>query len=335
LATSYLRIYFAVIILILLMVGVVNLAIDPLWYGQGNRITGINPPWNERIAKTNLFLQHSPQTFDCLIFGTSRTTLLHTDAFKNHQCFNYSFSGAKVEEYVTYGQLIRQKGANPQIVYVEIEPDELNYKRKPQAVEAVDAPMSRYKAYFFSWNTFLLSLRTLQRDYPSVRLYDRNFQGIVAEDAPKYKPKFDSEADKPKQCDLSRLRFFSQLRQTFPEAQFVGFVAPVSIWYLFNKSYSSGLLNCQLSGIYQLNQIFDRVYDFAVPSALTMRTDNTYDGNHYYSSVFDRVADVLEGRNTEIGMLVTNHPLANYQQTYATELQTFLVRAGKKTFWRG
>lgn len=335
LAASYLKTYFAIIILTLLTIGMVNLAIDPLWYGQGNRLTGINPSWNERIAKTNLFLQHSPQTFDCLIFGTSRTTLLRTDAFKKHHCFNYSFSSAKAEEFVTYGQFIRQKGATPKIIYVEIEPDELNYKRKPQELGAVDDPLPWYKTYFFSWDTFWLSLRTLQQDYPSVRLYDRNFQGIVTEDAPKYKPKFASEAGKPKQCDLSRLRFFSQLRQTFPEAQFVGFVAPVSIWYLFNKSYSLGLLNCQLSGIHQLNQIFDQVYDFAIPSALTMQTDNTYDGNHYYSSVFDRMADVLEGRNSDIGILTQQYSLRDYQQTYATELKTFLFRAGKKSFWRG
>lgn len=331
----YLKTYFTIVVLILVTVGLCNSAIDPLWYGQGNRITGINPPWNERISRTNLFLQHPPDQFNCLLFGTSRTTLLHTTAFKQHRCFNYSLSGAKTEEFVTYGQYIRQKGAKPERIYVEIDPDELNAKREPRSLPAVTDPMPLYKAYFFSMDTLRLSLRTLEQDYPSVRLYDRNFQGILAEDTPKYQPKFESEADDPKQCDLSRLQLFQQLRQTFPEAKFVGFVSPVSVWYLFNKSYSPGLLNCQLEGIHRLTQIFDQVYDFAVPSALTRQTDNTYDGNHYYPSVFDRVVAVLEGRQSDIGILVNHYSLTDYQQRYAISLKDFLIRAGKRSFWRG
>lgn len=331
----YLRTYFAIIISILLVVGIINFVIDPLWYSQGNRITGINPSWNERIAKTNLFLQHSPQEFNCLVFGTSRTTLLRTSNFKNHRCFNYSFSGAKTEEYVNYGKFIRQKGAKPEIVYVEIDPDELNQKQELRSFAAVTDPMPMYKAYFFSWDALRLSLQTLEQNYPSVRLYDRNFEGILDRNPPKYKPTFESEADDPKQCDLSRLRFFQELQQTFPEAQFVGYVAPVSAWYVFNKSYSPGLLNCQLEGIYQLKQFFSQIYDFAVPAALTTRRDNTYDGNHYYPRVFDRVVAVLEGRNSDIGILVNLYSLADYQQLYAAKLKSFLFKEGKENFWRG
>lgn len=332
---AYLRTYFTIIALILVTIGLFNSAIDPLWYGQGNRITGINPPWNERISRLNLFLQQPPQTYDCILFGTSRTTLLHTSTFQQHHCFNYSLSGAKTEEFVAHGHYLRQRGAQPQVVYVEIDPDELNYKEKPRSLEAVSDPMPLYKAYFFSWDALRLSWRTLQQDYPSVRLYDRNFQGMLSEDAPRYRPKFESEADDPKQCDLSRIQLFQELQQTFPEAQFVGFVAPVSAWYLFNKSYSPGLLNCQLTGIYQLSQLFDRVYDFAVPSPLTLRTDNTYDGNHYYPEVFDRVVAVLEGRQTDLGIQVNQYNLSNYQQLYARQLEDFLVKAGKKSFWHG
>lgn len=339
---SYLKTYFKVLISILLIVGLINITIDPLWYGQGNSLTGINPPWNERIAKTNLLLQQDPQTWNCLIFGTSRATLLDAADFKADRCFNYAFSGAKAEELVTYATYVKQKGIQPRTVYVEIEPDELNKKRKPKGFPAVTDPIPLYKAYFFSFDSLWLSIKTLVHGYDFARLYDRTFQVNVSDDAPKYEPKLLKD-DEPKQCDLSRIRFYELLRTVFPDARFVGFVAPVSGWYIFNESYSSGLMKCQLAGIYQLSAIFDVVYDFAVPSALTTRTDNTYDGNHYYPEVFDRLALVLQQEfpasrskaNVTMGIVVSQYNLADYQQLYSARLRNFLVQIGEEEYWRG
>lgn len=331
---AYLKTYFKVLAFMILTVGLINFTIDPLWYSQGNRLTGINPPWNERIQKTNLLLQHSSQDYNCLIFGTSRTTLLDTSLLKNDRCFNYSFSGGKVEEFVNYANYAKQKGFNPTKVYVEIEPESLNQKRKPREYEPVTDPMPMYQAYFFSWNAFQLSIDTITKEYSFARLYNSNFQGRLAEDIPAYAPKIEQDNDR-RACDLSRIRFYQALKNTFPSASIIGFVAPVSAWFVFNEQYSPGLMNCQLAGIQQISQQFDAVYDFAVPSALTVRKDNTYDGNHYYPKVYEEIAAVLEGRQSEVGIRVDDYALADYQQLYGIRLRRFLARIGAGERWRG
>lgn len=327
-AVSYLKTYFKVLLIIFLIVGVINTLVDPLWYGAGNRLTGVNPPWNERITKTNLLLQHSSQDYDCVLFGTSRSTLLDTSLLTNHRCFNYSFSGGDPEEFVNYAEYIKQKGFNPQQIFVEIDPENLNERTKPKVYEEVTDPIPVYQAYILSLDVLRLSFRTLTNQHSFARLYDRHFRGTVSNEAPEYEPEF--EREERKTCDLSRVRPYEELKQVFPDANFVGFIAPVSVWYVFNTRYSAGLLDCQLAGIHQISQLFDTVYDFSVPSPTTTRTNNTYDGNHYYPEVYEKVAAVLNGQDSDFGIPVDQFDPAEYQSRYATRLQKFLDRVATR-----
>ncbi|HEY9301247.1 MAG TPA: hypothetical protein VIQ31_33770 [Phormidium sp.] len=63
-------------------IGTLNYLVDPLWYSSGNRLTGENFPFNERISKTNLFLRSNTQDYDCLIVGSSRVIALNSSEFK-------------------------------------------------------------------------------------------------------------------------------------------------------------------------------------------------------------------------------------------------------------
>ncbi|NJO77826.1 MAG: hypothetical protein HC827_04385 [Cyanobacteria bacterium RM1_2_2] len=321
---KYLKTYFAVVLTLLFAIGLLNILVDPLWYLKGNQITGINPPWNERIAKTNLFLNHK-QLYDCLLIGTSRSTLFDTDLLEQNRCFNYSFSGGKIEEYVTYLTYLRNQGILPEKIYVEIELSSFNRRAEPRIFDPVSDTLPAYRAYFFSGNVLQLSIRTLIQAYEFSRLYDQNFRGILSDSVPDFEPEFSSDAEQ-RECDPNRIEFLTKLRQIFPEATFVGFVAPLSGWYVFNDSYASGLLGCQLAGIHQLASVFDQVYDFTVPSAITTRTDNTYDGNHYYPRVYRQVAKRLEGDSSNFGIQVDPLSLSDYQTLYLNQLNRFLAR---------
>lgn len=331
---SYLKTYFRVLLVILLTIGCINFVVDPLWYGKGNQLTGKNPPWNERISKTNLFLQ-TKQEYNCLILGTSRTTILNSAWLKNHHCFNYSVSGGKLEEIVNYAKYAQEKGMDPVQIYQEIEPDSFNRRSKPRFFDEVTDPMPIFQAYLFSFNTFLLSVRTLVGWYSQARYYNRNFQVELSEDVPRYKPKFSVENEDNKGCDPERTQFFRTLKQTFPNAKFVGFVAPISPWRTYNTRYANGLLNCQLAETYTVAQIFDAIYDFAIPSEVTIDFKNTYDGNHYQSAVFQQIAEVLEERRSDFGLKVNDYSLADYQKLYATQIKAFLEKVGEAERWKG
>jgi hypothetical protein len=320
----YLKTYFIVVSTLLILIGSINSLVDPLWYFNGNQITGINPPWNERIAKTNLFMNHY-KDYDCLLLGTSRSTLFNTDFLTQNRCFNYSFSGGRIEEYINYAIYLQGQGFQPQKIYVEIELSSFNRREKPRIFDAVNDTLPAYRAYLFSGNALQLSIRTLTRAYEFSRLYDQDFRGTLSDDIPDFEPEFSTDWEQ-KKCDPNRIEMFQTLRQIFPKAAVVGFVAPVSGWYVFNDSYVSGLLNCQLAGVHQVASFFDRVYDFTVPSNTTTRTDNTYDGNHYYPRVYRRVAKTLEGSPSDFGIDVTELSLSKYRTLYLDRLNWFLAR---------
>lgn len=321
---KYLKTYSIVVLVLLFVIGLINSLVDPLWYFKGNQITGINPPWNERIAKTNLFLG-SHENYDCLLLGTSRSTLFDTALLTQNRCFNYSFSGGKVEEYINYAAYLGDRGIQPKKIYVEIELSSFNRREEPQIFDAVSDTLPVYRAYLFSGNVLQLSIRSLTQAYDFARLYDQNFRGILSDDIPDFEPEFSTDWEQ-KECDPKRIEMFQTLRQIFPEASVIGFVAPVSGWYVFNDSYVSGLLNCQLAGVHQVARFFDHVYDFTVPSAVTTRTDNTYDGNHYYPRVYRRVAKTLEGNLSNFGIHVNELGLNDYRTLYFNRLNQFLVQ---------
>src|SRR5580704_946052 len=58
-----------------------NALIDPLWYFDGNVVTGVNYAFNERLAKMNRLLPRLQQ-YDCLILGSSTAAVLPQRQFR-------------------------------------------------------------------------------------------------------------------------------------------------------------------------------------------------------------------------------------------------------------
>lgn len=325
---SYLKSYFSTIVILFFLIGSINFFVDPLWYFQGNQLTGINPSWNERLTKTNLFLHSQNKNYDCLIFGTSRVTLLNANSLQKNHCFNYSFSAGKIEEFIKYAQYIKRKRFDFHKIYVGVEPfKSTNFKKNTDSlINIMTDPQPVYQTYLFSWNTLWLSLKTIAIKYPHPRFYDQNFIGQVADWVPAYKPeKLKKRLDNNyNSCDLSKVELYKKLINIFPNAEFIGFIPPVSAWKVVNTRYAPGLLKCQLEGIHQLSKFFDVMYDFSIPSEETTRTDNTYDGSHYYPEVYNKIARTMEGNRSSFGIQVNEYTLVEYQKLYFRQLQSFL-----------
>jgi hypothetical protein len=79
----------------------VNCLVDPLWYLRGNVLTEINYPFNERLSKLIRFLPRM-NDYDCMIFGTSRATLLPEEQAKGYRCFNMAVSDGQASEHLLF-----------------------------------------------------------------------------------------------------------------------------------------------------------------------------------------------------------------------------------------
>ena len=97
---------------------------DPLWYFNGNRHEKLNFAFNERLTKTNQFLKKL-HDYDCLIFGSSRTTVLNESLIENYRCFNYSFSAGRIGEFNAFASYAEEIGAAPRLILIGV--DDFNF----------------------------------------------------------------------------------------------------------------------------------------------------------------------------------------------------------------
>ena len=325
-------IYTVVSFFLLALVGGINWLIDPLWYGNGNVLTGRNFAFNERITKTNLFLRTKEKNYDCIILGSSRVIALRASQFTDNNCFNYAFKGGEIADFIQYAQFLQDEGLNPRKIYIAV--DGFNFikkdrlPREPLDITTV-ATKSPYHAYL-SADVLSFSLMTLFGLSPDpANYYDQNFEPADFENPPVYKPNLYQPVS-TLQCDPSVANKFADLRKFFPEAQFIGYVAPRSPWRIVTDTYRKDLMDCYLRGFYQLSQVYDAMYDLSLPSEITKNTKNTHDGSHFSVQVNNRIADILQGKSDNFGLRLDEYSFQEYSAIYKGKITEFLEEQGEQ-----
>lgn len=287
-----------------------NSAVDPLWFFGGNQLTGKNFGFDERNAKLNQLLR-TPAAYDCVIFGSSRATWMPVDALTPLRCFNLAFSAGQVEEFVAFARYLRHRGFRPRHLVIGV--DGFNFETRgrdpvsiPQHVAELAAPPSPLPAYL-SVDSLSMSWRTLAGRMNSPGYYDRNFAKVVSDRAPTFRPDVTLAAEGLQRADASSRRdnnfetrnavLYKALLDVFPEADSVGYVPPISAWHIAELD-KHGTLDNYLDALFATARYFPVFFDFSVPSAVTMRTDTTYDGSHYLPEYNRSIGAALIARKT-------------------------------------
>lgn len=325
-----------VMLLVLGLIGALNYAIDPLWYAQGNRLTGKNFPFNERIAKVNL-LKHSvaSEGYDCLILGSSRVNALRPSRFTGQHCFNLSLKGAQIPEFLAYARFARDAGLKPKTVYISV--DEFNFllnkETERRSNPVVKGSPNVFHA-FFSADVLVFSLMTLAGVSPDVDVYyDQHFEAQEFAGVAYATPTL---LDKPDlQCDLAKVSAYGSLRELFPQAKLVGYAPPITPWYLASDIYSRQVLDCGLRAFRQVADYYDEFWDFGIPTALTTDAKVSYDGSHFSPAANDLVAAQLIGQRRDLALDVKHLSFEDYRREVRERLRGFLEQQGHGEFWKG
>src|SRR3984893_9203020 len=267
----------------------VNSLLDPLWYLRGNALTGVNYAFNERLAGIVRFLPRRAD-YDCVIFGTSRSSLLPEEKIEGYRCYNLSVSDGNAPEYVLYAKYLRERGYMPRLMIVDVKRAE--FIGPQQAVEVPDfirsgsSPPSIFASYL-SLDALDFSIRTLRGDSPHHRYYDANFRAEleVRSKRHRYDPKRPIKPQPaPFHVPAGRAQAYGELRRQFPTARAIGYIPPESAWRIAAFSLT-GQLDAYLAAIGQIAGAYDEFLDFSIPSALTEGKEGTYDGSHYTRAV--------------------------------------------------
>jgi len=311
---------------------IVNSLVDPLWFLSGNVLTSINYPFNERVAKLNRLLPRL-KDYDCVIFGTSRATLLPEDKAEGYRCFNLAFSDGQAREYVLYADYLIRRGFAPRLIIVDIRRDDLIAPLKPadvpDFVAAGDAPRSIFATYL-SLDALNFSIRTLRGDAPHHRYYDPDFRGrlTVRSKRRHYNPKVPIKPQPPPlELHAERAALYVQLRQKFPAARAIAYLPPESAWRIAAFGLTE-LFDPYLALIGTIAAAYDRFLDFSVPSPLTetKAPADTYDGSHYSRELNERVLAALFADNSDLGLDWRRNDTATITALYRERVAQFVAK---------
>jgi hypothetical protein len=302
-------------------------------------LTGVNYPFNERLATVIRFLPRLGD-YDCVIFGTSRATLLPEEKIDGYRCYNLAISDGLASEYLLYAKYLRERGFAPRLVIVDVRRAE--FIGPEQAVEVPDfirdgaGPPSIFTSYL-SLDALDFSIRTLRGDSPHHRYYDADFhaQLEVRSKRHRYDPKGPIEPQPPPfDVHAERAAAYIQLRREFPTARAIGYIPPESAWRIAAFSLT-GQLDAYLAAIAQVAAAYDEFLDFSIPSALTESKEGTYDGSHYMREVNGRVLAGLMANQSDVAVDWRKEDVAAITALYHERLAQFMenmteAKAGAK-----
>jgi hypothetical protein len=286
----------------------VNCLVDPLWYLRGNVLTGVNFAFNERLAGIIRFLPRLAD-YDCVIFGTSRSSLLPDEKIEGYRCYNLSISDGNAPEYVLYAKYLRERGYAPRLIIVDVKRAE--FIGAQQAVEVPDfirsgaSPPSIFTSYL-SLDALDFSIRTLQGDAQHHRYYDADFGAQLEKRSKKhyYNPTGAIKpTEPPTDIHPERAEQYIALRQKFPMARAIGFVPPESAWRMASFSMTDGFGE-YLDAVAHIASAYDVFLDFSIPTKLTQskNPNDTYDGIHYSRAVNGQVLAALLADKTDLAL---------------------------------
>lgn len=316
----------------------VNAIVDPLWHFRGNRLHDISYRFEERAMKLNYFLNHADE-YDCLIFGASRATLLDESLIEGADCYNMAFSLGHVREFVLIADYLRSRGFVPERVIVSV--DEISFQPRaytdgeklPEYVRTKERPKWSIEDYLGK-TPLRFSVESILRTPAFIRAYHRredgSYRGILQPTERTYRPERNSliTPQHVEPFDESMLEEFEDLREVFPDAEFLAYVSPISDW-LQARMDLTGNLERYIGLRYELAEIFDgNFWDLSIPNRITADTTLTFDGEHYDESVNRDIARCLNGERDKCGAEVRSLTLDEYRELILPPIRSRIGREG-------
>jgi hypothetical protein len=304
----------------------INVLVDPLWMFDGNQV-GQNFMTRERLAKPHLFMNRLDPV-DCVIFGSSRATLLDAGKIEGYRCFNFAFSGGSVASYTDYARWIAHQGDPIEQIIVSVDGYSLGSDSdSPETYDFIrnlEAPPSVLEEYA-NLTIVRASIRSALGYTKYHRAYDEQFRAVFLDTAPAYEPpeRTGSSLDQLPREMRRHLGPFTQeatarletLRSVFPDARHIGFAPPLHPSW-FAQMRALGTFDGYIDAMYAASRVFDAFYEFGIPHPLNADPDNTYDGSHYRTSVTDQIARLLNGTVGSYGLDISGLERSQYRDAF-------------------
>jgi len=335
---KWVKLWFGAALICMALFAGFNYAIDPLWtFSHSHRYNNAQVGFDERQLKTNRAYFGGLQRYDALLLGSSRTTYIDQNDFKNLKVFNYSCSSMYPNEYKGWVDIAKEiKGGEFAVILIGVDFYGSNAGVFGQGQKSSTPPSRGYleksRSFMYRYKELLVrdtlgrSIESIERtstpdttDYTrnnakkTIRISSQRKQEAVNFQTGLYANHVYGETYL---YDTALKAEFEALKRDNPHSKFIIFTTPIAK-SLFEILVQSGRLEDYERWMRELVEVFGGVYDFMGLNSVTTHEEHYADLHHFYpyigELIADRITNVPNGKlPPDFGIFVTKANLESH-----------------------
>jgi len=295
---------------------IVNYTIDPLrTFSHSNALNNKQVDFDERQQKTN-YLYFVNHDYESVMLGSSRTTYISQNLFKDEKVFNYAANGMSPYEYKRFLEyFVAITGHAPKKIYIGMDffgtnvYENKNYKEKGIDREFLKETMRKGYRYrkLLNIKLFEYSIKNIRQNIKTKKpYYTRDNVKYITNDKISYERiKKGAKVFEKYAYDKHIIEYYKLLKEKYPTSEFVVYTTPVYIKRLQNI-HEAGLDPYYFTWLRGMVDVFGEVHHFMYDNRFSEDETNYFDTAHFKPSRGYILVESIQGKQTNHYMTLLN-----------------------------
>jgi hypothetical protein len=342
-AKKWINLFIIFSFLTILFIVSINYIIDPLWtFSHSNKFNNNQDGFDERQQKSNFIFNNGLKDFDGILLGSSRSTFINQNSFKNMKIYNYALNAIKPNEYKDYINFAKK---NKDFEYIIIGLDffgtnlltEAKIEKPQYYINTTQSPFYKYKM-LLSLSTFKKSFKNIENSLFGEKVfYDRNnikYQLVVseAERIKNYSMNIISQtsnfSDTKYIYNNEYMNILKELKKENPNTKFIIFTSAITSNLLVSILKDEKRINEYERWLKETLEIFGEINHFMTINSITRNLNNYPDADHAYPNIVSLIAKKISEKNSaeipkDFGILLTKENINNYLEGLKLEINNY------------
>lgn len=344
-AKKWIKIFITFSFLIILFTISINYIIDPLWtFSHSNKLNNKQDGFDERQQKSNFIFNTRLKDFDGILLGSSRSTFINQNDFKNMRIYNYASNAMKPNEYRDYINFAKKnKGKDFKYIIIGLDffgtnlLSEVKIDKPEYYINTTESKFYKYKM-LLSISTLKKSLKNIKNSLFAEKLfYDRNnikYQSIISEEEriKKISTNIISQtsnfSDSKYIYNNQYINILKELKNENPNTKFIIFTSAITSDLLVSILKDKKRTTEYERWLNETVEIFGEINHFMTINSITINLKNYPDADHAYPNIISLIAKkVSEKDNIDVpkdfGILLTKENINTYLKDFRLEVNKY------------
>jgi hypothetical protein len=344
-AKKWIKIFIILSILIILFTISINYIIDPLWtFSHSNKLNNKQDGFDERQQKSNFIFNTRLKDFDGILLGSSRSTFINQNDFKNMRIYNYASNAMKPNEYKDYINFAK-KNRGKDFKYIIIGLDFFGTNLLSEVkIEKPEYYINTTQSQFYKYK-MLLSISTLKKSFKNIKnslfdeklFYDRNnikYQSIISEEEriKKFSINIISQtsnfSDSKYIYNNQYINILKELKNENPNTKFIIFTSAITSDLLVSILKDKKRTAEYERWLNETVEIFEEINHFMTINSITTNLKNYPDADHAYPNIVSLIAKKISEKDSidipkDFGILLTKENINTYLKDFRLEVNKY------------